>query len=77
MREGGTTVSHQCPADGCAEVVPDQLLFCRKDWYLVPRPIRDAVTRAYAGGEGLGTDALRHAQDAAVGAVNRSRGDSR
>lgn len=65
-------MSHQCPADGCAEVVPDEMLFCRRDWYRVPRPLRAAVLRAYAGGEGLGSEELSHAQDAAIRAVNRS-----
>lgn len=65
-------MSHRCPARGCEAVVDDARLMCREDWYRVPRPLRNAVTFAYAGGRGLGTEALRHAQDAAIRAVNRA-----
>jgi hypothetical protein len=64
-------MSHRCPARGCDTVVDDSKLMCRADWYRVPRPLRTAVTRAYAGGAGLGSEALRHAQDLAIRAVNR------
>jgi hypothetical protein len=64
-------VSHRCPARGCGTVVDDTKLMCRADWYLVPRPLRNAVLRAYAGGAGLGSAALCHAQDLAIRAVNR------
>jgi hypothetical protein len=67
-------MSHTCPARGCKVVVPDELLMCRADWYRVPRPLRTAVLRAYAGGRGLGTGALLHAQEAAIRAVNREAG---
>jgi hypothetical protein len=51
--------------------VDDSKLMCRADWYRVPRPLRNAVPRACAGGTGLGSEALRHAQDLAIRAVNR------
>lgn len=69
-------MSHRCPACGCEAVVDDTKLMCRADWYRVPRPIRNAVNRAYAGGMGLGTEALFRAQQAAIRAVNRdSKGE--
>ena len=64
-------MSHRCPARGCEAVVSDVHLMCRTDWYRVPRPLRIAVLRAYADGRGLRTEELRHAQDAAIRAVNR------
>jgi hypothetical protein len=64
-------MSHRCPARGCGTVVDDSKLMYRPDWYRVPRPLRNAVLRAYAGGAGLGSEALRHAQDLAIRAVSR------
>ena len=64
-------MSHRCPANGCAAVVSDVHLMCSTDWYRVPRPLRIAVLRAYSDGGGLGSEALRCAQAAAIRAVNR------
>jgi hypothetical protein len=64
-------MSHRCPARACQAVVSDVHLMCRDDWYRVPRPLRIAVLRAYADGKGLGSDALRKVQAAAIRAVNR------
>lgn len=64
-------MSHPCPARGCQAVIGDELLMCRTDWYRVPRPLRAAVLRTYAGGRGLGTTALLRAQQAAIRSVNR------
>ena len=67
-------MSHKCPARHCDVIIPDALLFCRADWYRVPRLLRAEVTRAYAGGRGLGSGELRHAQAAAIRAVNGETG---
>ena len=64
-------MSHRCPARGCEAIVSDVHLMCRTDWYRVPQPFRIAVLKAYALGGGQGSEALRHAQDAAIRAVNR------
>ena len=64
-------MSHRCPARGCQAVVSDVHLMCRTDWYRVPRPLRIAVLYAYDGGRGVGSEALRRAQSAAIRAVNR------
>lgn len=46
------------------------MLMCRPHWFMVPKPLRDAVYDAYAGGLGAGSPAHRDAILAAVEAVN-------
>jgi hypothetical protein len=43
---------------------------CGIHWRLVPAPMQRAVNAAYDHGQGLGTLALLHAQEAAIRAVN-------
>ena len=64
-------MSHQCPADGCAQAVTPSVLMCRPHWYLVPKPLRNAVWAAWAEGAGAGTLAHYEAIRAATAAVNR------
>lgn len=67
-------MTHPCPVRRCDVTgVPDSKLMCYADWALVPDPLKKAVNRAYAGGRGLRSTALRAAQRAAVDAVNRQR----
>ena len=46
------------------------MLMCRPHWYMVPKPLRDAVYDAYRGGLGTGSPAHRAAVLDAIGAVN-------
>lgn len=64
------STAHDCPARGCTRRVGQRMLFCRPHWFMVPRPFRDAVYDAYAGGLGAGSPAHREAILAAVEAVN-------
>lgn len=64
-------MSHRCPANGCTRNVSPAMLMCRPHWYMVPRPLRDAVWSAWDNGLGAGTAAHREAILAAVEAVNR------
>jgi hypothetical protein len=64
-------VSHECPAMGCTRAVSLSMLMCRPHWYMVPKPLRDAVWAAWADGQGAGTPAHRAAILAAIGAVDR------
>jgi hypothetical protein len=67
-------MSHRCPVSGCLVTeVDDTRLMCRADWALVPKPVQRAVNLAYARGRGLGTPALRAAQEAAIAAAERGR----
>lgn len=66
--------THACPIHGCDRTdVPDTMLMCARDWYKVPKALRRAVYRAYDHGAGVGTPALRAAQQAAIRAVERGQ----
>ena len=60
-----------CARPGCIVPAAERQLMCRTHWWLVPRPIRTKVWRAYRAWEhGYGTlSALRTAQQEAVDAV--------
>ncbi len=64
------TTPHNCPAMGCTRRVGARQLMCRPHWFMVPKPLRDAVWDAWAGGLGAGSPAHRDAIRAAVDAVN-------
>jgi hypothetical protein len=65
-------MTHPCPVRRCDVTdVPDSKLMCYPDWARVPGPLKKAVNRAWAGGRGLRSTALRAAQRAAIDAVNR------
>jgi hypothetical protein len=46
------------------------MLMCRPHWYMVPRPLRDAVWAAWDDGYGAETPEHRQAIHAAIRAVN-------
>ncbi len=63
-------VGHACPAMKCENsVAPDQLM-CSRHWYMVPRPVRSAVWRAWSDGAGAGTPAHTAAISRAIRTVN-------
>ncbi len=37
----------KCAAPGCAIDTPTHILMCETHWFMVPRPLRFAVTRAW------------------------------
>lgn len=47
--------SHQCPAPNCTANVPQNMLACRRDWYRLPREVRNRVWAAWYG-PGPGSD---------------------
>ncbi len=57
-------MSHQCPAPGCHERVPERLLACRPHWASLPAPLRVEVNDAWQERQRTG-DEDRHL--AAVG----------
>lgn len=64
--------AHVCHATGCNVKVPPRMLMCRKHWYMVPKPLRDAVWAAYVPGQEVRkdpTDEYMDVQRAAVQAV--------
>jgi hypothetical protein len=66
--------AHVCPAAGCGASVPFGRLMCGPDWYRVPKAVRTAVLRAWAGGDGLGTPGHQAAMRRAIDAADRARG---
>jgi hypothetical protein len=62
--------AHVCPVGGCRESVRADRLMCRPHWYLVPRPLRDAVWAAWRSGGGAGSPAHAAAVRAAIAAVD-------
>ncbi len=64
-------MSHECPAEGCTRAVSVSMLMCRPHWYMVPKPLRNAVLAAWADGGGQGSTAHRAAILLAIEAVNR------
>ena len=67
--------THTCPRDGCTRQVQAHMLMCKTDWYLVPKPLREAINRAWDHGRGAGSPAHRQAMLAAIASVNRDDGD--
>ncbi len=63
---------HKCPADECQEQVRSDRLMCPVHWRDVPKPLRDAVWRAWDRGAGAGSPGHRAAILAAIAAVNRA-----
>lgn len=47
------------------------MLACKTHWFSIPKPLRDAVTRAWNRGKGAGTDAHHAAITRAVDYLNR------
>lgn len=47
------------------------MLMCRRHWYMVPQPLREAVWATWNNGLGAGSTAHINAIKAAVEAVNR------
>jgi hypothetical protein len=60
-------MTHNCPGPECTKQIPYDQLACSRHWYQVPRPIRNAVYRAWANGDGVGTQAHLSAMQAAIG----------
>jgi hypothetical protein len=65
--------THTCPAPGCPLEVSDDLLACRKHWYELPKPLRDALWRAYSD-HGRGSPAHTAAVDACLRAFEQQGG---
>lgn len=47
---------HRCHAKGCQFVVPPKRLMCRKHWFMVPHPLRQAVWDHYRLGQEVTKD---------------------
>lgn len=45
------TIRHGCHAHGCELEVPPKLFMCRRHWYSLRKPLRDAIWREYRPGQ--------------------------
>lgn len=69
--------AHLCHANDCTERVPPRMLMCKRHWYMVPKPLRDAVWDNYVPGQERRKDptaAYLSAAQAAIDAVARKEG---
>ena len=60
---------HHCHATGCDTRVPPEMLMCRRHWFMLPKPMRDAVWRTYRAGQCDDWDISHGYADAARAAV--------
>lgn len=44
-------MAHTCHALGCSVDVPEHIFACKQHWYMVPKPLRDAIWRTYRRGQ--------------------------
>lgn len=61
---------HTCHARGCEVRVPPRMFMCRRHWYMVPKPMRDAVWATYVPGQERRMDPTRAYLDATRAAIN-------
>jgi hypothetical protein len=57
---------HECPHPACDASVPSGKLACSRHWYAIPKPLRDAVWKAWNHGTGRGSVAHNAAITAAI-----------
>lgn len=64
-------MKHTCHARGCSVAVPRKMFACRKHWYALPKPLRDAIWREYQPGQEEGNAPVTQAYlDVADEAIN-------
>ncbi len=63
----------RCPVPGCGEEIDQTRLMCRRDWYLVPRKLRDLVWRTWRSGQRAGSREHQQAVLAAIAACQVAR----
>lgn len=56
---------HRCPAPGCEEQVPYEMLACRAHWFSIPKLLRVELWHAYRR-HGIGSDEHTAAIDSAI-----------
>ena len=59
-----------CPVPGCGDQIDQTRLMCRRDWYQVPKRLRDQVWRTWRSGQEASS--LEH-QQAVLQAITAAR----
>ncbi len=44
-------MAHHCHATGCTIKVPPEMFMCKRHWFSLPKPLRDAIWRTYRPGQ--------------------------
>jgi hypothetical protein len=65
-----TDTPHSCHARNCNTPVPPRMFMCRKHWFMVPKPMQDAIWATYRPGQERTKDPSPEYLDAATAAVN-------
>ena len=47
----GRAEAHTCHAAACEAHVPPRMHMCKRHWFMVPKPLRDALWAAYRPGQ--------------------------
>lgn len=63
----------RCPIPGCGEQIDPTRLMCRRDWYLVPKGLRDQVWATWRSGQGASAREHQAAVRRAINAARRLR----
>lgn len=63
-------MTHHCHARGCEVAVPPKIFMCRRHWYALPKPMRDAVWATYRPGQEIDKRPSREYLDASKQAID-------
>ena len=44
-------MAHTCHATSCNVAVPPEMFMCKRHWFSLPKPLRDAIWRTYRPGQ--------------------------
>jgi hypothetical protein len=73
----GAEMTHRCHAIGCTVEVDPGLLCCKPHWFMIPKPLRQRVWKAYRKGQEINKDPTPEylaAAKAAIAAVAEREG---
>ncbi len=62
-----------CPVPGCGVQIDQTRLMCRRDWYRVPKRLRDQVWRTWRSGKGVNSREQQQAVLRAIAAAGIAR----
>jgi hypothetical protein len=62
-----------CPVPGCRVQIDQTRLMCRRDWYRVPKRLRDQVWRTWRSGKGVNSREQQQAVLRAIAAAHIAR----
>jgi hypothetical protein len=63
----------RCPVLGCGDQIDRTRLMCRRDWYLVPKQLRDRVWATWRSGQGAASGGHQETVLTAIAACRIAR----